>query len=385
MNKIKILILTSGTGGGHNTRSKALAEWFNKIFPESCDVRVEEILENSSKIGYLGVKINNFIDRFIPYFHYIYWYIVEIIGQLNKFYLLFGRKYFKNLITTYKPDIIISMHDFLNLGYFELAKQILNNNVKCITYCGEFSGGFGYSKNWVNKNSDWFIARTQEALSYAHKLGIDKNKSSVFTSLLNPKDFENILKEEEKKLFLSEKLFLDINKFTVFLSTGNNGYNNHINLLNILKKHYKEVQVIVICGKNKKVFNQVYNWSKNNPSLKTYIEGFSTKVTTLIQVSDVIVTRGGSNTSAESLYYGCPILYNNIKGKVPQEHLTINYFIKNKAALILKNEKEFDNIINNWKNFNEDYKNIKNNIKNIKNNKENPKNLVKFIRNLIFS
>lgn len=383
-NKKKILILTSSTGGGHDARAKSLYLWFKKVIGSNfIDIKIENIIENSSLIGKLGVYINNMIDRFCPYLHYLYWYFIELLGQSNRrLGLLVGQKYYLSLINTYKPDLIISVHDFTNFGYFEIAKKI-NNKIKCVTYCGEFSGGFGYSKNWANPNSDWFIARNTTALEYAHKLGIKPEKSSCFSTLINPDDYFGVFSTKDKKSFLKNVLYLSDNKFTVFLTTGNNGYNNHIPFLEILKKYYKDIQAIVVCGKNNFIYNKVLKWQKNNQNFNLYLESHSFKVTKLIQVSDVVVTRGGANTSAESLYYEKPMLYNSIKGSVPQEILTMKYFHKSGAAVILKNLKQFESIIKSWKNFSIEYKNIINNIKKIKPINEHPKNLILFLMKLI--
>ena len=54
--------------------------------------------------------------------------------------------------------------------YFQTARRILGaDKVRCATYCGEFSGGFGYSINWVEPSADLYISRTATARDYAVK------------------------------------------------------------------------------------------------------------------------------------------------------------------------------------------------------------------------
>ena len=381
--KTKVLILTSSTGGGHNARANALSSWFRKLHPENTEVRTEKLLENSSWVGKVGVKFYNWIYLFVPPLHYIYWPIIEAVGQFNRLSLGFGKKYYEATLREFRPNIIISVHDFLNYGYFEIAKKVLGEEkVKCITYCGEFSGGFGYSINWTNPRTDLFIARNSDALKHAHRLGIKKENSISFLSLLGPEEFESQFSDNERRSFRKNTLNLDADKFTVFFATGNNGQNNHIRFLEILKEYSAEVQGIAICGRNKSSYDKLVKWKEANPQFSLYLEGYSNQVHKLIQASDVIVTRGGADTAAKALHYGCPILFNCTKGKMPQEHLTINFFIKNDTAYILKKNNDFKDKIESWKNFGREYKHVLKNMHTLRSKDEDPAQLIKSILEL---
>ena len=55
MSKIRILILTSSTGGGHDARAEAFAEWCFQLYRHEVDVRIEQMLEKSSVVNRAGV------------------------------------------------------------------------------------------------------------------------------------------------------------------------------------------------------------------------------------------------------------------------------------------------------------------------------------------
>ena len=46
MSKLRILVLTSSTGGGHDARAEAFAEWCFQLYRHDVDVRIEQMLEN---------------------------------------------------------------------------------------------------------------------------------------------------------------------------------------------------------------------------------------------------------------------------------------------------------------------------------------------------
>ena len=91
-------------------------------------------------------------------------------------------------IMQYQPHLIFSVHDCLNRGYFQLARKTLGDkSVRCATYCGEFSGGWGYSRNWIEPTADLYISRTSTANDYAVKKGIPSEKSRVRGYLMLPR------------------------------------------------------------------------------------------------------------------------------------------------------------------------------------------------------
>ena len=68
----------------------------------------------------------------------------------------------------------------------------------------------------------------------------------------------------------------------------------------------------------------------------------------LLQVSDAIVTRGGTTTCAKALHFRCPIIFNAIGGIMPQEELTVKYFRNGSGAELIGNAADFERVISSW-------------------------------------
>lgn len=358
--KPRILILTSSTGSGHDLRAYAIRDWMARLYADKIEVRVDHVLERSGTIGSFGVWLYNTIQRTWPWLHNFYWMIVELIfsGSQNK--VPFGRRYYRQLITDFRPHLIISMHDSLNCGYFEDAVEWLKPHpVACVTYCGEWSGGFGFSRNWVNPRADHFFARTEHARQHAISLGMPAEKTSVFRKLLPPKDFDDNLDSDDYQQFLTQELGLRPHLFTLLLATGLNGSNHHIRFLRHLLPLAGKVQVIVVCGRNHAVFQKVQLWHKQHPHLGVHIEGYCKRMQRLLQVSDAVVSRPGSNTSAEALHFKCPVIYNTLGGVMPQERLTLKFFAGNGAAPVVRKAKDLAVLLDSWHSRGDDYLNTK--------------------------
>jgi processive 1,2-diacylglycerol beta-glucosyltransferase len=349
MSKLRILVLTSSTGGGHDARAEAFAEWCFELYRHDVDVRIEQMLEKSSLVNRTGVNLYNRIQRGAPWMHKIFYAIVELLSYLNRHEVTFGSGYYVEVLRDYRPHLVFSVHDCLNRGYFQLARQVLGAaKVRCATYCGEFSGGWGYSRNWIEPSADLYVSRTHTANDYAIKKGMPPAKTRVRGYLMLPRAHLETLSAAERRTFRSAKLGLDPDKFTVFLATGANGANNHFALLPTLLRHAERLQAIVICGRNKETYNELVHWRANHPEFACHIEGFSENVHLLMQASDAIVTRGGTTTCAKALHFQCPIIFNAFGGIMPQEQLTWKFFRNGAASEKIEDAADFAHIVDTW-------------------------------------
>ena len=348
MSKLRILVLTSSTGGGHDARAEAFAEWCFQLYRHDVDVRIEQMLEESSAVNRAGVRLYNRIQRSAPWIHKVFYAFVELLSYLNRRDVTFGGRYYVEMLREYKPHLVFSVHDCLNRGYFQLARKVLGENrVRCATYCGEFSGGWGYSRNWIEPSVDRYFSRTPTANDYAIKQGIPRERARVRGYLMLPRSYIEVLSPADRRTYRSKQLGLDPDKFTVFLATGGNGANNHNELLPVLLPYADRVQAIIICGKNKHTYNELVHWRANHPEFGCYIEGYSEIVHLLMQASDAIVTRGGTTTCAKALHFRCPIIFNAFGGIMPQEQLTWKFF-RNGGSEKIESVADFARIIEKW-------------------------------------
>ncbi|HRE07280.1 MAG TPA: glycosyltransferase, partial [Opitutaceae bacterium] len=76
MDQVRILVLTSSTGGGHDARAEAFADWCFTLYRHGVDVRIEQMLEKSSVVNRGGVNLYNWIQKRIPLLHSVYYALV---------------------------------------------------------------------------------------------------------------------------------------------------------------------------------------------------------------------------------------------------------------------------------------------------------------------
>jgi processive 1,2-diacylglycerol beta-glucosyltransferase len=349
VSQIRILVLTSSTGAGHDARAEAFAEWCFQLYRHDVDVRIEQMLEKSSVLNRIGVNFYNYIQKRAPIVHNAFYAFVELLSLVNQRTVsrAFGRSYYVHVLSEYRPHLILSVHDCLNRGYFPLARETLGaDRVKCAIYCGEFSGGWGYSRNWIEPSTDLYISRTPTARDYALKKGIPPERATVRGNLMLPQTVLEVVKD--RAAFREKRLGLRPDLFTVFLATGGNGANNHFDLLPTLLRHADRCQAIVICGRNKQTYNDLVHWRDTHPEFNCFLQGYSDIVRLLMQASDAIVTRPGTTTCAEALHFGCPVVFNAFGGIMPQEELTVKFFRNGAAAEKIEDAVDFANLIDRW-------------------------------------
>jgi processive 1,2-diacylglycerol beta-glucosyltransferase len=357
------LVLTSSTGGGHDVRAQAFAEWCFQLYRYDVDVRIEQMLEDSSRLYRGGVGFYNLIQRRSPWLHKAFYTVVEGLSLLNRRTVMLGRRYYERVLREYRPHLVLSVHDCLNRGYFQLARQMLGaGNVRCATYCGEFSGGWGYSRNWVEPSVDLYFSRTPTASDFAVKLGLPPDRARVRGNLMQPRAYLDFLTPAERRRYLEHKLGLKRDLFTVFLATGMNGANNHLEMLTAMADHAGRIQAIVVCGRNHATYNELVHWRAQHPDFSCFIDSYSDVVHLLMQVSDAIVTRGGTTTCAKALHFRCPIIFNAFGGVMPQERLTVKFFKNGDAAELVQNAAQCSGLIERWLADPGSYKRIRKNL-----------------------
>jgi len=166
--------------------------------------------------------------------------------------------------------------------------------------------------------------------------------------LMQPRQHIGFMNRQARAAYLEEELELRTDLFTVFLATGGNGANNHLELLAALLPHANRVQAVVICGKNREAYNQVLSWRTDHPQLHCFLDRYSEEVHLLMQVSDVIVTRGGTTSCAKALHFRCPIIFNGLGGVMPQEELTVKFFNRGAGVAVVKEAADLGRLVADW-------------------------------------
>ena len=329
------LILTSSTGTGHNMRADSLRRWAGKVYGDDVEVRIHATLEETHGVYRFGVNLYNLIQRHCPRLHHIYFNALELMALHREARRIRGAERFQALIKDWHPDRIVSVHAHTNHGFFALARQCaLPVEPRCITYCGELSGGYGFSRHWTNAYASGFIGATEEVCAAAMAVGLAPPRVMHGGFMLRPAFYQPEAAIEAQARELAVELGLRREAFTVVLSTGLSGANNHLEILPRLAAANQAMQVIALCGNNHRSRERVEAFAAQHggPLVIRALEHTENMVA-VKGLASVIVARPGTGATSEAIQLGLPLIHNGIGGTMPQELITVKYCKRHACAL----------------------------------------------------
>lgn len=325
---MKILLLTSSSGGGHDMRARSFEQWARAEMaaPLGLGVIRRQALEECGGLFAFGSALYNWIQRYWPALHHVYFNVLEVIPFCGSLGAMPGREAFQEYIRREAPDIVISTHDHLNHVFFAAARAALPEHPpRCGTYCGELAGGYGFSKHWVNPAADFFIGAVDACTEQARRLGMAEEKSWTGGFMLNPDFWTAPIDAVERATIFQDELRLDPGRFTVILATGANGANNHLALLDHFFQARVHPQIIALCGKNETVRAELETWAQSHRQIPLCALPYQSRMKRIMECADVIFARPGTGTTSETIQAGLPIVFNGIGGVMPQEIITLRY------------------------------------------------------------
>ena len=321
---MRILILTSSTGGGHDLRANAFCLWARRYPDLDISAEIFRPLEASGWHYQIGVDFYAFIQRAWPRFHHVYWNFLEWLDPFKSSARLIGVRPLVEKFQEYDPDIVLSVHPQLSTGFFELLRGVSGTKkVRFVNYCGHMAGGYGFSAGWVDPTADLFIGATDACCEQALKLGMPESKTVQGGYMLRPPSHRGRMTQADRHAYLSG-LGMQPDIFTLLLATGAHAANNHEALLREIDRAGLSCQAIALCGNGRNLLERL---SRRNPSngVRVKAVGYTEEMPDLLASADAVVTRGGAGTTSEAVIAGCMPVMNQIGGTMPQEYLTVRY------------------------------------------------------------
>lgn len=355
---MKVLVLSCSTGGGHNSCAKYIESEFKENNIE-CDFQnfLELIGEKTSKTVeklYLGSTKGSG-----KVFKNIY-----KIGELyNKskikspvyFFNKLAKTKLYNFIIENKYDLVICTHLFPSMTLTAINKKHRINFINVATdyECIPF---------WDETRPDYFVIPSTLLKERFIEKGVKENillpiGIPVASSFTKAKDIKD----------------LPTDKDIVLITSGSMGFGNMKELITKLLSEINNVYILVICGSNKKLEQEVLKINNKN----LIVKGFVNNMKDYMKKSKIIITKPGGLTTTEVAILNKPLIH---MMPIPGvENYNANFFENNKMSLQAKN---IDEVVNKAQLLLNDKKLQKEMINNQKNiiNKNSSKDLVEFVK-----
>ena len=329
---MKILIFTTSTGGGHKRAAAALEDTIKRLNP---DVEVT-VVDGLRAIGKMydntAVKGYYFLVKNAPK---VYGGMYEVTDRKNLAYKavmeLNAAQSSKLLeeIERHDPDVIIMCHAFMTAMVSKLKSKGKLPNVKTISLITDFDA----HRTYIVPNIDaYVVAEPQMAAKLVEEYGVDEE---IIYPLGIP-IFEKFSQSETREE-ISRREGLDPNKTTVLLMAGSFGVTGVLKVYENLAEGDPDLQLIVITGRNGKLIEKLdESIEKVGARDRTKLLFYVNNVEDYMHISDLIVTKPGGLTIAESLVCHLPMaIYNAYPG---QEQYNVNFLLNQNAAISIDSE-----------------------------------------------
>lgn len=300
---MKVLIVSMTCGEGHNQIAKAIKNELDNR--ENVDSKIIQLYGFSNK---KATRQNNaFLNscKYIPRLYSYFWHkTLNRNPNKDSFYINSTikncKEYILKEINSYNPNAIICTHNDAGAVVDYLKRQGLLKNIK--TYGIVFD--YCLCPFWeTNTNLD-YILLPSEFMKDDIKLKGFKDSQILTYGLPVDEKFTKVLSKEEVR----KSLNLDQNKFTITLYSGGNCISSAYKIIKQLEEYKNEIQLIAICGKNKKEYNRIEKYIKNNNITNVRLEGFCKTLDKYYSASDIAFTRGGGMGITEQINKNVPLV-----------------------------------------------------------------------------
>ncbi|WOK96300.1 putative monogalactosyldiacylglycerol synthase 1, chloroplastic [Canna indica] len=343
----KVLILMSDTGGGHRASAEAIRAAFNQEFGDEYQVFVTDLWTDHTPWPFNQLpRSYNFLVKHGALWKMTYYGSAPRLVHQPHFAAtstFIAREVAKGLMK-YQPDIIISVHPLMQ----HVPLQVLRSKglLKKIIFTTVVTDLSTCHPTWFHRLVTRCYCPSSEVAKRALKARLQPSQIKVYGLPVRP----SFVKHVREKFELRRELGMDEDLPSVLLMGGGEGMGpieaTARALGDIL---YDENlgrpigQILVICGRNKKLANRMQSIEWKVP---VQVKGFVTKMEKCMGACDCIITKAGPGTIAEAMIRGLPIILNDyIAG---QEVGNVPYVVENGCGKFSKSPKEIAKIVAEW-------------------------------------
>ncbi|HEX6540850.1 MAG TPA: glycosyltransferase [Ktedonobacterales bacterium] len=333
-----VLILYADTGSGHRSVAYAIDSALHRLTPDvsTWESAWETTLQNpllQHPLGRLLDLYGPMTRRTPPLFAEIYRLtdsarVCDLSGRLAYQFL---RDRLNRLIEATQPAVVVCVHSLLARPML----QALRRNAYDIPLFSVVTDLASIHQSWILPDVDQCFVPTVAVRDEMVRRGMRADQLRVSGLPIHPSYGAQPGAAVREALRLS--MGLHPNRFTVLVMGGGEG----VGRLDMIAQHLAEshlpVQMVIVAGNNHSLVKRL-NALQHRWSMPHKIFGFAHNIPDLMRAADVVITKAGSVTIAESLASGLPIILSSvIEG---QESGNVNYLARNGVGELTRRPEE---------------------------------------------
>jgi len=340
--KVGLVFMSKG-GGGHISVSNALknyldeyeiviANFFEDVMPSIDTIRSLTFGKASGEDIYNFCLQNRFVSLANGFTRLGAWTLRQRSAQIEP--LLF------DFVIKQKPDFIVSVIPVVNFAILEVAKKlnipfiVVTNDLDTTNYIN------GISKICYNKFYYTISFSDRDIYRKFRSAHIPKKQVTVTGFPLRPEFYES----NKNKSQIKRDFQIPENKQVVMVLMGGAGSFVCYRYVKTIMRMKKPMHIVACIGRDERLRGLI-TALPFPPHITISVVGFTNRVSDLMAVSDVLVTKAGPNSICEAMASNLPVLIDQTTGNIWWETLNVDFVIKNKIGDIVKRFKEVNNKI----------------------------------------
>lgn len=303
--KKKILITYAPYGSGHKSMAQNIYNYFNDS--SDYEIKLLDIAKYSNFLGRFTIKAFDLIikKRFHKTFNFIYDVAnnkVACLNQMKNMKRLFDNDKLRSEIVDFNPDIVISTH-FAGSNITSYYNKLGLTNAYIMTVVTDFVTHSYWYKD--HESQDAFIVANDIVKNVMIKKGVPSEKVYAFGLPFDRKKMDSVAPKEEVYL----KYNIDATKKTyLFFGGGTAGSIKNFDYFKALLKKKYPINLIFVSGKNKELEEKCRRFVLQEHISNVTVLGFVNDVYSLLNITDVVITKPGGATLTECIDMRVPMI-----------------------------------------------------------------------------
>jgi UDP-N-acetylglucosamine:LPS N-acetylglucosamine transferase len=222
-----------------------------------------------------------------------------------------------------QPDLIVSMVPNFNRAMYQ-ASALASPHIPyatILTDLADFPPHF-----WIEPDqAQHFICGTPRAGAQARAAVRDMYVHETSGMIINPNFYRDLKLDRRAEM---RKLQLDPDRPTGMVMFGGHGSR----VMRGISKRLDDVQLILACGHNAELEQQLRNMRAGAPRL---VVGFTSQISYYMQLSDFFIGKPGPGSISEAVQQGLPVIVVRNAWTMPQERYNTEWVEENSVGVVL--------------------------------------------------
>ena len=290
------------TGGGHLAPARAVSEKIRASKKGKIEITLADGLSSSSKMLKKIIEdgYKHSVNKAMWTFELIYaFHKIRAVSRLTSSVVsYFIRPAVEKQILSVNPDKIVIFHFFLIKPVFEILEK---NNLE-IPVLTVVTDPFTAHPIWFLHKEHNYIVFSEILKEVCINKGIDAKNIKVFPFVLDQKYSRKISKN--RIALIRQNLGFRPDSKIILIMGGGDGMPRGKKILKNILTNNIDAEIAIVCGNNKKMYRHVSRLQEKLGLRNVKIYGFVDFIHSLINISDVVISKCGASTFMEILLSG---------------------------------------------------------------------------------